>query len=538
VWHEPVDDPDKAEAEEIAADKARGDTAYTVKITPPNEYATQFGGAAGGGFADHLVLAEDGIGVGLPSFDYSPGKPHEFYDTRYRRIEYHLEATSRFREFMPKSLLTNGGTEPVDDNIKVVGPTLVTWIPNSAPPPTPDVLYVLPTFGWARTEDAQGNERRWRRGGGIRVYLNRPWMATGYGEMLAVVLPPAGFNGDPDSEPSSYPYKKYITQWGNDPIWQSAYVAGLAPTRDDFPAARLAADPAGSWLPANAPDTEKEQPADPFQVTGLRPPDVPYGNAPIEIAPHDVRYDAERRLWYCDIEIDQGKAYYPFVRLALARYQPVSVGGAHLSNVVLADFMPLTADRWLNVNQTTTRNRRRVTVHGNVYFGSSGAEEAEHSPSMSIFNVLTGETRTLTPASVAPKTVVEVWVEKLDPQQGEDFGWHRSSDATVSSDRDTNPGGPLQVFVPAHQRMRAIELQKARKFESILAENLAEKLYYVAPLWSGHVTLTGDADNRYRLVVAEYEEYLVDDTRPYDAVPEKKGRRLVFVEHVEISAAT
>ena len=35
--------------------------------------------------------------------------------------------------------------------------------------------------------------------------------------------------------------------------------------------------------------------------------------------------------------------------------------------------------------------------------------------------------------------------------------------------------------------------------------------------------------NRYRLVIAEYEEYIVDDQRPYDKVPTMKDRRLVFV---------
>jgi hypothetical protein len=39
---------------------------------------------------------------------------------------------------------------------------------------------------------------------------------------------------------------------------------------------------------------------------------------------------------------------------------------------------------------------------------------------------------------------------------------------------------------------------------------------------------------RYRLVIAEYEEYIVEDDRQYDKVPEKKDRRLVFVEHVEM----
>jgi hypothetical protein len=53
----------------------------------------------------------------------------------------------------------------------------------------------------------------------------------------------------------------------------------------------------------------------------------------------------ERQLWYADIEIDAGPSYLPFVRLALVRYQPTSLPDAHLSRVVLAEFVQLTPDR-------------------------------------------------------------------------------------------------------------------------------------------------------------------------------------------------
>ena len=42
-------------------------------------------------------------------------------------------------------------------------------------------------------------------------------------------------------------------------------------------------------------------------------------------------------------------------------------------------------------------------------------------------------------------------------------------------------------------------------------------------------------DARHRLVFAEYEEYLFDDDPPYDRIPSAMGRRLVFVEHIEIA---
>ena len=67
--------------------------------------------------------------------------------------------------------------------------------------------------------------------------------------------------------------------------------------------------------------------------------------AKVSVAGHEVYFDTDRMLWYSDIEIDNGDSYYPFVRLALARYQPHSLAGAHLSRIVVADFMQLAPDR-------------------------------------------------------------------------------------------------------------------------------------------------------------------------------------------------
>ena len=60
---------------------------------------------------------------------------------------------------------------------------------------------------------------------------------------------------------------------------------------------------------------------------------------------------------------------------------------------------------------------------------------------------------------------------------------------------------------------------------------------FVTPtLWEGTVTLPQSAREaaRDRLEIAAYEEYLVDDAMPYDRIPTKKDRRMVFVEHVEL----
>ena len=63
---------------------------------------------------------------------------------------------------------------------------------------------------------------------------------------------------------------------------------------------------------------------------------------------------------------------------------------------------------------------------------------------------------------------------------------------------------------------------------------LADPLISWWTLWEGDVTLPPMSGHRHRLVIAEFEEYLVDDAKPYDKMPTKKDRRLVFVEHVEL----
>jgi len=75
-----------------------------------------------------------------------------------------------------------------------------------------------------------------------------------------------------------------------------------------------------------------------------------------------------------------------------------------------------------------------------------------------------------------------------------------------------------------------------RRFDLIVKEGLLELLPIVPSLWNGVVTVPPGlpAGTRLRLVVAEYEEYLVDDANAYDKVPTAKGQRLVYVEHIEL----
>jgi hypothetical protein len=75
------------------------------------------------------------------------------------------------------------------------------------------------------------------------------------------------------------------------------------------------------------------------------------------VGTEEHNFDAERNLWFCDLQIRPGDAYTPFARLSLVRYQPYSVDGpsqgnsrtpsfgAHLSQAVISDFIQLLPNR-------------------------------------------------------------------------------------------------------------------------------------------------------------------------------------------------
>jgi hypothetical protein len=538
-WHEPSDDP----AQVGPDDRRRRDVAFQVKITGPKHYGAD---GVAPGTPEHSIPATDVIAVnGGGGHLRIVRKAHEFHDTRYRRIEYWLDATSRFREFLPGALLTvptNGKPVPTDAHIKVTGARQVTWIPNSAPPAAPNVLYVVPIFSWKREVDEHGILSSWRRGGGLRVYLDRGWNASGYGEMLGVVLPPKSFADDPDTAPAGAPYKKYVTLWGNDPIWDSGFVPGLAPALAHFPLARTPPDPTGAWLPPNAPADEKDQRPGPFPVSSLPTSGVQARGGLVDVAPHDVYYDDTRQLWYCDIEIETGAAYFPFIRLALARYQPTSSQFSHLSNVVLSDIIAVAPDRWVNVTPAAETRSARVALFGSGYDESSGHREASKAPATVRVDPATGLIEMVAPAQVSERSVVEVWIERFDPRWGEDFGWQRVDGGVVTQRVPAPATTQASPFVTleslfgsstgatAHVKAETGVSGPAAFAKSAITAGLA--LWQT--LWEGEVALPGDDSARYRIVIAEHEEYVIDDSRPYDKTPTQKGRRVVFVENVEL----
>jgi hypothetical protein len=268
---------------------------------------------------------------------------HEFHDTKHRNVTYKAVATTRFKEYFPDALTAN------PDNVTRTSQPVTISVLSSARPAAPKPLYVVPAFGWKTTVEGSWNVSR-RSGGALRVYLDRPWFSSGEGELLAAVL--YGCAPTPGSIPGfQIPdfLKGYVTQWGQDPIWSAP---GLPTQAMPLPEHFLNAVAVRTELTL---DELSNQQFLPFTAVG-----------------HQVAYDDRhgRRLWYCDIQMDMGEAYFPFVRLALARYQPQSLANAHLSRVVLADFIQLLPDRAASITfDPIDPTSVQLAVNGLTYTG-------------------------------------------------------------------------------------------------------------------------------------------------------------------------
>jgi hypothetical protein len=203
---------------------------------------------------------------------------HQFGDTKYRKIDYSFQATSRFRSFFNP---TQGSP---DDFFVASRPVLGIEACNSARPQPPVVRYALPVFG--RLRSGKSVERK---GGGLRIYLNRPWYQTGYGEMLGVVV---------KSSHGTSASATFESTIGSDIMNDPAHYVTL----NDLSTYHFVNSVA--------------------QVETL----LVESGTPVIVLLHPVFYDKDRDCWYADVVVENlGAVYAPFIQLSLVRYQPNSL---------------------------------------------------------------------------------------------------------------------------------------------------------------------------------------------------------------------
>jgi hypothetical protein len=256
--------------------------------------------------AHKAALAAMTVAYGDQSADLPTNLRQIFGDTKHREVRYSMVATSRYREYFPPSITSNA------DNVTSKSIEVPVTVPATARPPAPSVLYAVPSFKWV------DNGKTRTRTGAIRVYCDRGWYASGEGERLAIIL-------DPAIKSQTANLSQVVTAWGQDPIW-SPTSAPLSPLT------------VADVVVSNAKDRV------PGVVALAESPDLKV--AVVTFAPN---FNMERQLWYFDIELNTRGAYFPFVRLALARFQPATVGDLRLSRVVRTDFAQVSAARTASI---------------------------------------------------------------------------------------------------------------------------------------------------------------------------------------------
>jgi hypothetical protein len=346
------------------------------------------------------------------------GDRHEFGDTKFRLIQYTIRATTRFREYLPEALysqrdlVTQVGPIATGPAMKVGAatdfgaPVLAvgsgtapnTVVPATAPPDDPRVVYTVPTFRWAETAGT-GSLDTTRLGNGLRVWLERPWFSSGNGELLGVVI--LGQNAAFTDIPASL--VPLVTQWGLDPLWDTT-LPKFRSRIEDFPA-RVTAEAVSL----------RESASTLVQVVG-----------------HRVQWNADRRLWYCDIELDPGATYMPFIRLAFVRYQPNALDGAKISKVVLGDFAQVLPRRRSTFKQTGAQ--LTFALHGTV---------PDHGPmQFPIESPFVNKSPILLPGATGEtgRNKIELVLQTRDPALDTDLAW---SDIQVLASSLLAPAAPV-----------------------------------------------------------------------------------------------
>lgn len=393
---------------------------------------------------------------------------HQFGDTKHRNVEYQPIATTRYREYF--TTLRNAAIESGKDfPLTRDGNKLKVNIPSTARPVAPLLEYVIPSFNWLK--NATGKMETHIRTGNVRVYMKRPWFSSGEGEQIAVVLA-RNNNFTPE-------LAKYCTIWGKDPLFYGGEL-----NSSNFPTPDQATFPFAANYEVSLAINE---------ANGIR----------VAAAAYNVLYDQERQLYYADIPIGINQAYFPFVKLALARYQKDSLRlyerDCCLSNIVHADWLQIVPMRNTTLLHSDIMNQNKVTV------GISGPSSfvGISNPMLALKDEIRTRIRIIVEDARIPKDE-EVFVR----MQGDRFTtpviWQRDFDLTSENINFSN-----------HQ------------FQ-----------------FSTNIELGDDYTSKpYRVVIEEYELHLTDPLRQpsgegtFATKPEKWQERLVFMDVFEVNGS-
>ncbi|MFF7231798.1 hypothetical protein [Streptomyces sioyaensis] len=319
----------------------------------------------------------------LPPQHALPPIRQEFGDTRHHHVSYTVTGISRFEDCFTRALAADPRACLAEGTLKD------TDVPSTVRPPVPKLLYTVPTFRWTQTVDDGRSITRLRQGGGVRVFLERPWFASGNDEALAVLTWPVA--------PAPGDVLRYVSVAGRDPVRDTG-----------APPAVLTHSQVNASLTTQV--------------------NLPEPQRTLDVLAHTVQFDQEYDRWYADIDLSPlvASSYFPFVRLALARYQPFTMAGVpSLSPALQTEPVQLPPHRRLVV--TRTAGQATVMVDG---IGPGGTAA----------NVIRTELQATSPASAAdPATDSAGWTTVFRTTAA--LGQTHRLDIPASGDR------PLRVVV-------------------------------------------------------------------------------------------
>lgn len=450
---------------------------------------------------------------------------HEFHDTKYHAVHYRAVASSRYADYFPgiqgPFIQTSPPVPPVDvlstarpaaPKVAYVVPSfdwqksgsgsnttskrmtglrvylerpwfssgagellgVVLWPNPSCPPPPPNPNPPPPPLpkpgqgGTGGTGNTTGTS-----GGGVTPFAKQA-PAPNVQKYKFVAAPPLhtinmrpqnqGGGGLPKPTPVHVPLNvptilaPYVTQWGLDPLWLSNPVTDL-PGLGDFKNAVAT----GTCLTVEglAGVNANGQP-----IPSAWGPDAFYDdNLRVCVAGFQPAFDRERNLWFCDIAIDPQSSYFPFVRLALTRFQPHSLQGqyvlsdmgsglfwssladVYLSHIVQVDFAQIAPNRTLSVASVPGSTALSISLAGITYAASSA-----------VFNAQTSS--------------VEVSLETQPNGSSDDAGWTpvaSSQQVLKLTQNPPNANWQGQVNLPAARGSQQFRLV-IKEFERVMGD--------------------------------------------------------------------
>ncbi|QKE84416.1 hypothetical protein [Arthrobacter sp. NEB 688] len=421
---------------------------------------------------------------------------HPMPDTRHHVVRYRFRASTRFREYFAPALLAGHPADPLDDGQSVISQELVVSLPSTERPDPPTVHSVLPLFRWEETEEPEQpfGRRRVRRPG-VRIYLERPWNSSGDGELLAVLLAvgddekapyPLPDLSNPEADPAGgFPF---VSQWGSDPIWSAPGVPRRPVTLTELDDALSSAgwdDRVDPGRPVHPPVTLPL----PLQGGGLANPPA---TVPVVVAGYRPQYSAERQQWYVDVAFDARATFWPFVRLAVARYQPDSVAGAHLSTPVRLDQVQLAPERTASVARTDATHAR-VVVSGLA--GHRESASRQYAVSVSRNRTLVARLQRHDPALGGDLAWASVDTVELVPRgyasRLEDLVWVGELESDTAMDVRTPVGGVTASGAPGGSTWR-VRIEEWERFPGDPPPREQVPEFGEAPVWQQRLVYADD----------------------------------------------